>query len=171
MNPKTTNLISVFETAIRDNWNLTALSDFGGEPYAYKQIGERIIKAHALFEAAGVKKGDHVALIGKNSAHWCMIYLATVTYGAVIVPILPDFKPADIHYIVTHSDSLLLFVEESIYKDLDPEAMPLLRHILKIQDDSILFTRDNTFEKAASINRDRILQVTPEMINFAASHP
>jgi len=114
MSIKTTNLIAVFETAIRDNWNLTALSDYGGESYSYKEIGERILRIHAIFKAAGVQKGDHIALLGKNSAHWGMIYLATVTYGAVIVPILPDFKPADIHYIVTHSDSIILFVEESI---------------------------------------------------------
>ena len=111
-----TNLIAVFETAICDNWDLTALSDYGGESYTYKQTGERILKIHALFSTAGIQKGDHVALLGKNSAHWGMIYLATITYGAVIVPILPDFKPADIHYIVTHSDSLVLFAEETIFR-------------------------------------------------------
>jgi long-chain acyl-CoA synthetase len=178
MSITTTNLIAVFETAIRKNWDLTALSDYGGEAYTYKQIGERIIKIHKLFEAAGIKKGDHIALLGKNSAHWGMIYLATVTYGAVIVPILPDFKPADIHYIVTHSDSLILFVEEAIYKDLDPEAMPLLRHILKVQDDAVLFSRDKTIEnyegrrtKDELQNPDSASAISPEQMNFPASHP
>ncbi|MEI7723939.1 MAG: AMP-binding protein [Bacteroidota bacterium] len=171
MSIKTTNLIAVFETAIRDNWDLTALSDYGGESFTYKQIGERIVKVHALFKAAGLQKGDHVALLGKNSAHWCMIYLATITYGAVIVPILPDFKPADIHYIVTHSDSLILFAEESIFKDLDTEAMPLLKSILKIQDDPILFARDNTFEKAASEILHPAAAVSREQISFPSSHP
>jgi len=108
MNSQSTGLIAVFENAIRNNWNLTSLSDYGGESFTYKNVGERIVKIHALFQAAGIQKGDHIALLGKNSSHWGMMYLATVTYGAVIVPILPDFKPADIHYIVTHSDSLLL---------------------------------------------------------------
>jgi long-chain acyl-CoA synthetase len=171
MSLTTTNLIAVFETAIRDNWELTALSDYGGESFTYKQVGERILKVHSLFKAAGIQTGDHVALLGKNSSHWCMIYLATVTYGAVIVPILPDFKPADIHYIVTHSDSLILFAEESIFKDLDPEAMPQVRNILKIQDDPILFTRDNTFEKAASDILRPPSPVTREQISFPSSQP
>ena len=179
----TTSLIAVFETAIRDNWELTALSDYGGESYTYRQIGERILKIHALFKTAGIQKGEHIALLGKNSAHWGMIYLAAVTYGAVIVPILPDFKPADIHYIVTHSDSLILFVEESIYKDLDTKEMPLLRHILKVQDDSILYTRDPAFEQLIITNtgyglpagqagiRDTGSLISPEQINFPASLP
>ena len=176
MSITTTNLIAVFETAIRDNWDLTALSDYGGESYTYKQIGERILRIHAIFKAAGVQKEDHIALLGKNSAHWGMIYLATVTYGAVIVPILPDFKPADIHYIVTHSDSIVLFVEESIYKDLVQEEMPLLRHTLKVQDDSILYTRDPTFEHMMMRDagygiRDTGSVISPEQINFPSSLP
>ena len=171
MNSTNTDLIAVFETAIRNNLDLTALSDYGGESYTFRHVGDRILKVHELFKAAGIQKGGHVALLGKNSAQWCMIYLATVTYGAVIVPILPDFKPADIHYIVTHSDSLLLFAEETIFKDLDPEAMPLLQHILKIQDDAILFTRDPSM--ASSFSRIQVGRslVVPENISFPASHP
>ncbi len=178
MNSKSTNLIAVFETAIRDNWNLTALSDYGGEAFTYKAVGERVVKVHDQFRAAGIQKGDHIALLGKNSAHWGMIYLATVTYGAVIVPILPDFKPADVHYIVTHSDSLLLYAEETIFKDLDPQAMPLLKQILKIQDDSILFTRNTEPEKPgvlpdrpADRTPDAASSISPEQICFPASHP
>lgn len=169
MSIKTTNLIAVFETAIRDNWELTALSDYGGESYTYKYAGERILKIHALFRASGIRKGDHVALLGKNSAQWGMIYLATLTYGAVIVPILPDFKPADIHYIVTHSDSLLLFSEASIFKELDPDAMPLLRLILRIQDDSVLFSRG--VQDTVDQMLDTGSPVTPGMISFPPSHP
>ncbi|MCX6268889.1 MAG: AMP-binding protein [Bacteroidetes bacterium] len=171
MNSKTTNLIAVFEAAIRDNLDLTALTDYGGDSYTYKQTGERILKVHALFRAAGIKKGDHIALLGKNSAHWCMIYLATVTYGAVIVPILPDFKPADIHYIVTHSDSLILFAEEAIYKDLNPEAMPLLWHILKIQDDSVMYERDTPLENHKLRIKDPPTGFSPEQLNFPPSLP
>ncbi|MFZ4520546.1 MAG: AMP-binding protein [Bacteroidales bacterium] len=166
MNSQKTNLIAVFEKAIRDNLELTALSDYGGDSFTYKQIGERILRIHALFKETGIQRGDQVALLGKNSAHWCMVYLATVTYGAVIVPILPDFKPADIQYIVNHSDSLLLYAEESIFKELDQEAMPLLKHIFKVQDDSVLFSRtalENTPQPAAAVSKDAI--------TFPPSHP
>lgn len=166
MSIKSTNLISVFEKAILENLELTALSDYGGDAYTYSQIGERIINIHALFKAAGIRKGDHIALLGKNSAHWGMIYLATITYGAVIVPILPDFKASDIHYIVTHSDSVILFAEESIFKDLDPLAMPQLRFILRVQNDAVLFSRDT----------ETVLPLpaagfSPEMLNFPSSEP
>jgi long-chain acyl-CoA synthetase len=165
---KSTNLIALFEAAIRDNWDLTALSDYGGESFTYKEIGARIVNVHSLFKAAGIQKGDHIALLGKNSAHWCMIYLATVTYGAVIVPILPDFKAADVHYIVTHSDSVILFVEDTIFKDLNPEAMLQVSHIVKIQDDSILFSRNPTPSKLAGIQLPAS-GITPDMLSFPSS--
>ena len=142
MSIPTTNLNALFEHAIRSNSALTALSDYGGESFTYGQTGERIAKVHSIFSAAGINPGDHVALLGKNSAQWCMIYLATVTYGAVIVPILPDFKPADIHTIITHSDSLFLYAEESMFLTLDPDSMPLLRQVRRIRDDSVLFSRN-----------------------------
>jgi long-chain acyl-CoA synthetase len=109
MNATSTDLISLFANAIRDNWEFRALSDYGGSSFTYKDVGEKILKIHQLFRENGIKKGDKIALFGKNSANWGVIYLSTVTYGAVIVPILPDFKPADVQHIVTHSDSILLF--------------------------------------------------------------
>jgi len=169
MNLKSTGLIAVFETAIRGNWDLTALSDYGGDSFTYKVVGERIVKIHAFFKAAGIRKGDHIALLGKNSAHWGMIYLATVTYGAVIVPILPDFKPADIQSIVAHSDSVLLFMEESMFRDLDPMTIPLVSQILKIQDDSILFSRDPAVAGTELPKPGRPL--SPEDLSFASSSP
>ncbi len=141
MNATSTDLISLFTNAIRDNWKFRALSDFGGNSFTYKEIGEKILRIHELLRRSGIDKGDKVALYGKNSANWCIIYLSTVTYGAVIVPILPDFKPADVHHIVTHSDSVLLFAEDSLFSSLEPEAMPLVAKILKIQDLSVLFQR------------------------------
>ena len=166
MSSKSTNLIALFEASIRNNWDLTALSDYGGESFAYKAIGGRIVKIHSMYKAAGIRKGDHVALLGKNSAHWCMIYLATVTYGAVIVPILPDFKPADVHYIVTHSDSVILFVEDTLFKDLITGSMPQLKHILKIQDDSVLYTRDGS---APLLPTPSVSDITPETLRFPSS--
>jgi long-chain acyl-CoA synthetase len=100
-----------------------------------------------------------------------MIYLSTVTYGAVIVPILPDFKPADVHHIVTHSDSILLFAEDSLFSGLDTEAMPLVRQILKIQDLSVFYERGGSPVEANTPKSapEPLEKITPEMINFASS--
>ncbi|MCX6277036.1 MAG: AMP-binding protein [Bacteroidetes bacterium] len=171
MSSSSSNLITLFESAIRDNWDLTALSDYGGESFKYSEIGNRIVRIHSVFRNSGIQKGDHIALLGKNSAHWGMIYLATVTYGAVIVPILPDFKPSDVHYIVTHSDSVILFAEESIFKELNPHEMPLLKHIFRIRDDSALFTRHNSLNPETGFSALPTSQVTSENLNFAAGNP
>jgi len=174
MSSNSTSLISVFEESIRDNWNLRALSDYGGATFHYKEVGERILQIHKLFEISGIKKGDKIALLGKNSAQWGIIYLATVTYGAVIVPILPDFKPADVHFIVTHSDAVLLFVEDFIFKDLDPKAMPQIRLMLKIQDLSILFSREPALEnKLLEVSRDQNpgKDSSPDDIHFTRCDP
>jgi long-chain acyl-CoA synthetase len=124
-----------------------------------------------MFREYGIKKGDKIALFGKNSANWGVIYLSTVTYGAVIVPILPDFKPADVHHIVTHSDSILLFAEDSLFSSLDTGAIPLIRKILKIQDLSVLYKSggspvEKNIPKYAT---ESLESITPEMINFEAS--
>jgi long-chain acyl-CoA synthetase len=134
-------LIGYIEQSIKQNWDIEALSNYKEKGYTYKEIAEKILKFHLFFRDAGIKEGDKIAMVGRNSANWCVVYLAAVSYGAVIVPILPDFKPADIHFIVTHSDSVILFAEETLFKELNPEAMPLLRQILKIRDDSVLFSR------------------------------
>ncbi len=167
MSIPTTNLNSLFENAIRNNPALTALSDYGGESFTYRQVGDRIARVHSIFAAAGIHPGDHIALLGKNSAQWCMIYLATVTYGAVIVPILPDFKPADIHTIVTHSDSLFLYTEESMFRDLDPASMPLLRQIRRIRDDSVLFSKN---EPEAALTTGTV-PPTGTPVTYRPSHP
>ncbi|MFO7658671.1 MAG: AMP-binding protein [Bacteroidales bacterium] len=119
----TENFTRYLNQSIRDNWNLNALSDYKGECYTYADTAAWILKFHILFEKAGIKKGDKIALIGKNSARWAIVYLSAVTYGAVIVPILPDFKPDDTHNIINHSDSVLLFCADNIFEELDPSKM------------------------------------------------
>jgi long-chain acyl-CoA synthetase len=161
----------MFAGAIRDNWDFSALSDYGGSRFTYREVGEKILNIHALFRKSGICKGDKVALYGKNSSNWCVIYLSTVTYGAVIVPILPDFKPEDVHHIVTHSDSVLLFAEDSLFGGLDPKAMPHIRKILSIQDLSSLYERGNSpAEKNTSESETGSPEsITPAMINFGTS--
>jgi len=117
------NLINYFKESIKKNWELPALSDFDGKTLTYKEIAGLIAKMHIVFEKAGIKRGDRIALIGKNSANWAVIYLSVVTYGAVIVPILPDFKPKDVHHLVNHSGSKLFFAADYIRSRLDWEEM------------------------------------------------
>ncbi len=131
------NLVSYFETSIKDNWDLPALSDYKGSTYTYGQVGTQIKKMHLLFKLAGIKRGDKISLVGKNSANWGTAFLSSVTYGAVIVPILPDFVAEDIQNIVNHSDSILLFVSESINQILDRNKMPAVKISISLENFSI----------------------------------
>ncbi len=114
-------LVGYIEQSIIKSWDIEALSNYREKGYTYKEIAEKMIKIHMAFEEYGIKEGDKIAMIGKNSANWCVTYLATVTYGAVIVPILPDFKTDDLTNIVNHSDSKVLFADEKIWESLDIE--------------------------------------------------
>ncbi|MFP3859983.1 MAG: AMP-binding protein [Bacteroidales bacterium] len=132
------NFIEYIETSIRNNWDLPALTDYKGSTYYYKDVARKISRIHIMFEECDVKKGDKIALIGKNSANWAMTYLAVISYGAVVVPVLPDFHPDDMHHIVNHSDSVILFVEDNIWENLDEATMPNLRAIISLNDYKIL---------------------------------
>ena len=115
------NLLEYFEDSVKLNWERKALSNYAGNTYLYKEVAEKIARYHILFEKAGIAKGDKIALIGKNSAEWALNFLATVSYGAVAVPILPDFKAKDIVNIVEHSDSKLLFISDFIWPNVKTE--------------------------------------------------
>jgi long-chain acyl-CoA synthetase len=131
-------LIDYIEQSIRQNWEIEALSNYKEKGYSYKEIAEKILRLHILFKGSGVIAGDKIALVGRNSANWCITYLAVVTYGAVIVPILPDFKPDDLTNIINHSDSLLLFVDDKIYDLLDIAKMSELIGVLSLDDFSVV---------------------------------
>jgi long-chain acyl-CoA synthetase len=128
--------------SINKNWDFRALTDYQGETYYYHDIAGHIIRIHQFFRDAGIKPGDKIAMIGKNSARWCILYITTVSYGAVIVPILPDFKPEDLHQIVDHSDSVLLFAEDAIYEKLDAAMMPKVTCVISITSLSLLKSAD-----------------------------
>ncbi len=132
------NLVSYFEKSIVDNWDLPAFSDYKGSSYSYGQVGIQIKKMHILFKLAGIKRGDKISLVGKNSANWCMAFLSTMTYGAVIVPILPDFTPEDVMNIVNHSDSVFLFTSDAINQTLDRSKMPALKASVSLEDFSLI---------------------------------
>ena len=116
------NLIKIYETSFRENREMPALTDyFKGETFSYYEMAKEIAKLHLLFKKAGVKKGDKIALIGRNNPRWCITYIATITYGAVIVPILQDFTPADVTHIINHSESRLLFLGDNFWDVIDED--------------------------------------------------
>ncbi len=149
------NFIQFIETSIKNNWDITAFSDYKGAGYKYSDVAGRIAKIHIAFEQGGVKRGDKIALLGKNSAHWTIVYLATISYGAVIVPVLPDFKPNDVHHIVNHSDSIVLFVADNILETLKEKEMVNLKAIFSVDDFSLLSDKGNKSlrEKMAEIDQ------------------
>ncbi len=100
---------------MRRNWTRPALADWEGSGLTYGQVADEIARLHEVFRICHVAPGDKIALLGRNSASWAVVWLAAVTYGAVIVPILPDFRPDDVHHIVNHSDAVLFFVAEALF--------------------------------------------------------
>jgi len=126
------NFSRYLSDSINKNWDYRALTDYQGETFHYQDVAGHIVRIHRFFRDAGIKPGDKIAMIGKNSARWGILYITTVTYGAVIVPILPDFKPDDLQHIVDHSDAILLFAEDSIYEKLNPEKMPGVDCVISI---------------------------------------
>ena len=142
------NFVEFLEKSIVSNWNKEALTDYEGPTVKYKEVAEKIIRIQLGFELAGIKPGDKIALLGKNSVNWSVVFLASVTYGAVIVPILPDFKPENIHHIVNHSDSLILFAGEENLKPLEISEMKNLKGIFKLDDFSLTHSDLKKLEKA-----------------------
>jgi long-chain acyl-CoA synthetase len=143
-------LITYIEDSIKKNWEIEALSNYKEKGYSYKTMAEKILKLHILFSEAGIKEGDKIALIGRNSANWCVIYLAAVTYGAVIVPILPDFKPEDHVNIVNHSDSLLLFSDEKIWQTLSLDKLGEIIGVFSVETFDLLESRGSKVKKVFS---------------------
>ena len=127
--------------AIIKNWNQNALTDYQGPTLQYHDVARKIGKIHILFQNAGIAKGDKIAICGRNSAHWAVGFLATLTYGAVAVPILHEFNAEQIHNIVNHSEARLLFVGDFIAKEIDPEQMTRLEGIINLPDFSLMMSR------------------------------
>ena len=127
--------------AIVNNWDADALTDYQGATLQFHDVARKIEKLHIVFENCGIQKGDKIAICGRNSAHWAVTFLATLTYGAVAVPILHEFNAEQIHNIVNHSGSKALFVGDFIAKEIDPEQMPKLEGIVFMPDFSLMLSR------------------------------
>lgn len=138
------NLIKMYEASFREHHARTVLTDyFSKESLTYLQMAEKIAKLHILLEQTGIKPGDKVALIGRNNVNWCVAYIASITYGAVIVPILQDFNPVAVENIITHSESRILFAGENFWQQYDADRMPLLEATFTLVDFSIQYQRED----------------------------
>ena len=156
------SFIAYIENSIKNNWDLDALTDYKGATLQYKDVARKIEKLHIIFEESGIRKGDKIAVCGRNSSHWGVTFLATLTYGAVIVPILHEFKADNVHNIVNHSEAKLLFVGDVVWENLNESAMPLLEGILMMNDFTLLVSRSerlthvNTSTKCSARNSPKI---------------
>lgn len=140
------NFIQIYEKSFKENWDLPALTNYSkNETYAYSDVALEIAKIHLLFKECQIRKGDKIALVGKDNAQWCIIYMATVTYGAIIVPILQDFNPNDIHHIINHSESVFLFASNRIWDSLEEEKIQNVRGVFSLSDFRCVHQRDGEY--------------------------
>ena len=133
------NLLRIYASSFRKNWELPALTEFGsGQTMTYADMARRIAALHLLFKECGVKRGDKIAVMGKNSFSWVVVYMATLTYGAVVVPVLHDFNVQDAQHILNHSDSVMLFINESIFDNMEFEKIPQVKAVLSLDRRAVL---------------------------------
>lgn len=140
--------IEYIEQSIIQNWDRNALTDYKGITLQYKDVARKIAKFHIVLESVGIRPGDKIAVCGRNSAHWAVTFLATVTYGAVIIPILHEFKADNVHNIVNHSEAKLLFVGDRVWENLNEEQMPLLQGVILLTDFTPVVCRDSRLLEA-----------------------
>ncbi len=168
MQPQSFN--ACLQQSIHDHWELDAMTDFGSNTYKYKDVARIIEKVHILLEASGVKQGDKVAICGRNSVRWAVAFLATVTHGAVAVPILHEFLPEQIHDIVNHSEAKLLFVGDQVWPKLDATKMPRLEGVFSNSNDEYKLLVERT--ESVRYARENLNRLFGERfpMNFRAHH-
>ena len=162
------HFIDYIEQSIIRNWNLNALTDYKGATLQYKDVARKIAKFHIVLESAGIQPGDKIAVCGRNSAHWAVTFLATITYGAVIVPILHEFKADNIHNIVNHSGARLLFVGDQVWENLNEDAMPQLLGVIQMTEFTPVVCRDKRLMEAFEHRNTLYGQRYPK--NFRPEH-
>ena len=156
------NFIRLFEDSFRKNWDLPAYTNYGeDQTLNYGDVALKIDKLHILFEQCDIQKNDKIALIGKNNVNWALVYLATVTYGAIIVPILQDFNPNDVHHITNHSESKLLFVSDYIWENLEEEQLTTVKAVFSLTDYSNIVLLNQPVPKLLEENEDREEIIAP----------
>ncbi len=135
------SLIQLIEQSIRQNWNLDAMTDYKGATLQYRDVARKIEKMHILFEFAGINPGDKIALCGRNSANWTAVFLSIITYGAVAVPILHEFKADNVHNVVNHSEARMMFVGDQVWENFNEAAMPRLEGIIELKNFDLVVSR------------------------------
>ncbi len=136
------NIIKIYENSFKENWNLPALTDYTEKKtMTYGDFAEKIAMLHELYRRCNIKRGDKIALIGKNTSEWITVFIGTITYGAVIVPILQEFNPHDVQHIVNHSGAVLMFSSHSIWENLDASALKNVRAVIAVEDNKLLAQR------------------------------
>ena len=137
------NLIKIYEQSFRENREMSALTDyFKGESFSYYELAKEVAKLHLMFKEMGIERGDKIALIGRNNTRWCISYIATITYGAIIVPILQDFNPNDVVNIVNHSESRLLFLGDNFWDDIEGDQIPSIEAVFSLTDFHVIYERE-----------------------------
>lgn len=145
------DLLKIYEKSFRENWSLPALAEYGSdEVLSYGGLARRIARFHLFFKQVGLKPGDKVALLGKNSATWVICFMSTITYGATIVPILADFNAHDAQHIINHSDSTLLFVNQSLWETFEYDQLPQIKAVISLESRQVLAERTRAGENPAS---------------------
>ncbi len=152
----------LLEKSFKENWEREALSNYQGLTLCYKDVAKRIRHLHINFEECGLQKGDKVALCSRNQANWAVCFLAALTYGAVPVPILHEFKPGNIHYLVNHSEAKVLFVDEVIWESLSEQEMPGLYVIVQMNTLKYLYSRNNELQEVRSNLPDTFANLYPD---------
>lgn len=160
------NFIRYIESSIQENWEFNALSDYQGESFTYSEVAGHIHQFHKLFRESGINTGDKIALMGKNSARWGILYISIVSYGAVVVPILPDFKSEDLHEIVNHSDSRLLFAGGTLTDIINPALLPNIMGIIAIDNFSLLNSMSEKLNGAFNTIRQNHNDTKPTKESF-----
>jgi len=164
------NLVNFFETSLKENWERKALSDYNGATLTYAEVADKILYLQFLYGELGIKRDDKIALLGKNSVNWAISYLSIVTYGAVVVPILPDFKPDDVHHIVNHSDSVLFFAHNSLYEELDYSSLKNVKAVISMDNFEFQDVRQDLsktkLEEALKKQKGEGNKITPTQVSF-----
>ena len=160
-----------FEKSFRENWDRPALSNYQGATMHYRDLARRIAKLHIMFEECGLEKGDKVAICSRNQSNWAVSFLATLTYGAVPVPLMHEFKPSNIHHLVNHSEAKVLFVDEVIWENIVESEMPELQAIIQVNYFKLLYAaNDRITEARARLNeffgKKYPMAFTPKSINY-----
>lgn len=158
------NFIELYQNSFNEHWKMPALTDyFKNEDFTYAELATEIVKLHILFDEVGIKKGDKIAVIGRNNPRWCISFMASITYGAVVVPILQDFNANDVHHIINHSESKLLFAGDRYWDYIDTEQVPNLVASFSLTDFACFWTKEkNNARKLERCNIERL---------FSKKHP